>query len=112
MRLLEVVDTGNYVEQLATNIDDLLSMLLVKDIKVASTPKLVKHLNDAGFSVTDTSILSVLEKSPYVETASKRTIILKNNNEDDVASKGEVSADNDKEKVSKMAQKAAKKDLS
>lgn len=107
MRIRELL-AESYVDQIQTDTDTLIATLKAKGKEQISTQSLVDQLISMGHNVNIHSIMSVLERCPFIDSFTPTTIeITGNANEDPEAEKGSESA----EHVVGMADKQAAADM-
>jgi len=99
----------DYEEELRSAIVNILTAINAEGIDTIDTDQLIIDLQAQGFSVDKNSIFKTLELLPIVANATSQTINIRSN---DVtrASDAETKS-REANKIDKMAQKHAKKDL-
>jgi len=109
MRIFELFEDNNEIDDLISDLSVLLMTAKSRGVSSVSTNSVVKSLNNQGHSVSPLSLLRVLKNNPFVKNASEENIDLTDEREGVDA--GSSDAEDNEEHVSKLAQKAAKKDM-
>lgn len=110
MRLSELVLESDVAHELEGSLDSLLISVRANNIDTIATDKIVDQLRQQGHSVTASSLINFLEGNPLVQNATVDSITFKH--ADNYAVSGDKeSAEKNKERVHRMAQKAAMKDI-
>ena len=102
MKLTQLLsEASNYETQLTHDVNAYLVRLKANGIFTIDTGILVKELNDMGHSVTPESLVSLLSNSKYTSAVTVDTIDLVG------APAEQAKANNNRDVVKKLAQKAA-----
>jgi hypothetical protein len=110
MRLSELVLESEVAHDIEGALNSLLMSVRANDISSIATDKIVNQLRQQGYSVSTSSLINFIEGNPLVQNATIDSITFKH--ADNYAVSGDAeSAEKNKEKVHKMAQKAAMKDI-
>lgn len=107
MKIREILRESS-TPQIAQDLQDLLISIKGRGVDSIDTATVVNQLSRMGHSVTTGTILQVIAEMPMAVSADESTITLGDDPED---VGGEESADDSADKVSKMARKAADKEL-
>jgi len=110
MRACELLQESGYVNELQTEVNNLLTMLKANDIYEIKLDILVARLDGMGYSVSSGSLLSMLQGNPIVDHIDGDTVAMQNP-EDNLMGDEAKSAEENQKAVAQMAQNAASKDM-
>ena len=110
MLIHEILRESDYTADLEGDLEALLLTLHAKGVERVSTEKVANKLNSQGHKVTASALIGVLDGNPLIQNVSANDIALKNANLSSASGDGDAKQDNE-EKVQKMANKAAMKDI-
>ena len=96
--------------ELDADLNDLLISVRANDVSDIPTSKIVAQLNQMGYSVTEPSLIDLLQGNPLVQTATYDNINFKHTEKYAVSGDGESKQKN-QEKVKSLAKKAATKGI-
>ena len=110
MRARELLRESGYLNELQTEVNNLLTMLKANDMYEIKLDMLVAKLQEMGYSVSSESLLGMLQGNPIVDHIDGDTVALQNP-EGDMAGGDENSAEENQKAVAQLAQNAASKDM-
>ena len=96
--------------ELDGDINDLLISIRANDVSDIETSKIVAQLNQMGYSISEPSLVDLLQGNPLIQSASYDTIQFKHTEKYAVSGDGE-SKEQNQEKVKSLAKKAATKGI-
>jgi hypothetical protein len=104
MKAIEILVEG-YSEQLEVDLQDLLAAAKGRGLSSVPTNMLVQQLQSMGHNINNSSIMSVLNGNPFVQTATPEQVNL--TPDDEAAQSGTPASEEDNQaRVSQMAQNA------